>query len=224
MGISLTEKNRILTTVGGIQDAAFLFPSFIDLREPVRHHVGRPLVYDPAKMRFEDNEDERLVSLFDEHCLGAEGIKVRVDGKAVDIASVGDWKSRIPDITKAKVAKHIFGLQGSSSVEEAEALGDPTLVRLKTIFGEILFTFPEFDNADFQKALKAMLGDHSRPRGDRLLFMNHAARMKFFKEQCLGVGGIDGLSGLDQVPENWAAGACVAFVQQEVLSEIDLGN
>lgn len=223
--ISLTEENRVATRIGGLR-VTCVFPSFADLIPDIRSYVGRPMIFS-AQGKLQDSTEDRLLDVFSSRCKRVEGLKVRgEDRKVADVTDLTAATSMIPDLAKVKVCETIFGIPTTADFRPMEAMGDPTIVLLPVMGQEVLFSFPPMDDPDFQKAVKELLGDHSVGLGTQVMFNTHAARLKFYRENCKGVGEIDGRTGasLDGIPENWIAGACMAFSRQEALGGQDLGN
>lgn len=220
--ISLTEENRVTVQIGGLR-VTCVFPSFSELLPDIRAFVGRPMIFS-AQGKMQDNGDEKLLALFDARCKRVEGVRARgADGTVADVTDMAACLKAVPESAKVKAAATVFGIPGGADFRPTEALGDPTVVVLPVMGDEVAFVFPPMDDPAFQDALKSLLSDHSQALGGAIQFNTHAARMKFYKENCQAATGI-GMGAKGDVPESWAAGACMAFQRQETLAGQALGN
>jgi len=223
MGISLTDKNRITAPVGGIREAVFILPSFMELRPAIRRLLEYKIEIRGTKIVNRTIDEQ--VRFFDENCEGAEKIPTQQDNGVVELASLDGWKGRIPPNTKMAVAA-VFDESLDVEIEESEVFGGATVIRVDAGVGEVQFFYPSIDDPKFHKELKTLLSDRTRRRGRRVESQAHQTRMKFFQRTCQKVEGLDDLieEWKDQIPENWVAASCRAFEEAEGMSEEYLGN
>jgi len=120
MGISLTDKNRITAPVGGIREAVFILPSFMELRPAIRRLLEYKIEIRGTKIVNRTIDEQ--VRFFDENCEGAEKIPTQQDNGVVELASLDGWKGRIPPNTKMAVAA-VFDESLDVEIEESEVFG-----------------------------------------------------------------------------------------------------
>jgi len=224
--ISLTEEIRIIAAVGGLKDATFTFPPFAELQEDIRYLLENKVEVKGTKVH--NRTVDLRIRFFDRKVQDAENIPIREGEELVELATRPGWKPQIPAPTKMAVTRP-FDELADVFVLEPEALNDPAVVEVDTLFGEVRFFFPSLQDEGFRARLKAMMENRTRQRGRHVKDASHRERLKLFRETCTGVEGIDELdSGREnwqrEVPENWAASSCAAFEEIEILAEDDLGN
>tara|TARA_Y100000310_G_scaffold63233_3_gene58568 strand:+ start:6978 stop:7658 length:681 start_codon:yes stop_codon:yes gene_type:complete len=224
-GIDLTQENQI-TVTHGQTDVVVHYPSFKELASGIQK-----LLKDRLKVSTKGVDDvstQARLAFFQEHATGIEGLSFRRgDDEVKPLCEQANWKELTPPNVAAASASP-FDELGTAEMMASEIIGDPTVISMDTLLGEVAFTFPPYTDEAFQKGLKRFVAaDRVRQRGRRFELTGHQVNLNFFKTWCQGGEGVilaDGQASLGDIPLNWAVSVCRPFISQETLTQEETGN
>lgn len=223
--IALKDENRITVPTAGFEEAVFVFPSLLDLRDAIVRLQKRKVVIAADDVQVRTNPER--IRLFDQNVVSTDGIPARngTDGTAalVELSLTPDWKKKVP--APSKIAATSPFDEGTSEILEPEAFGDPVRVEVDAIFGKVVFLYPPFDDPKMAAALEFLMDDRVRRRGRRIQDRTLEIQVEFQRRVCQGIKGTDDDTlPIESYPANWTVAACRAFERAEALTGEELGN